>query len=99
MPVALDHDEIGLTIRWQDGHEQLIGSRDLRLNCRCAACRDEMSGAPLLDPSGVPQTVTPTRIWSLGNYALGIAFSDGHSTGIYTFGALRDMQSAEVEDV
>lgn len=99
VPVALDHDEIGLTIRWQDGHEQLIGSRDLRLNCRCAACRDEMSGAPLLDPSSVPQTVTPTRIWSLGNYALGIAFSDGHSTGIYTFGALRDMQSAEVEDV
>ena len=99
VPVALDHDEIGLTIRWQDGHEQLIGSRDLRLNCRCAACRDEMSSAPLLDPSSVPQTVTPTRIWSLGNYALGIAFSDGHSTGIYTFGALRDMQSAEVEDV
>jgi ATP-binding protein involved in chromosome partitioning len=99
VPVALDHDEIGLKIRWQDGREQLIGSRDLRLNCRCAACRDEMSGAPLLDPAKVPQTVTPTRIWSLGNYAIGIAFSDGHSTGIYTFGALRDMQSAEVEDV
>ncbi|KNX40754.1 Septum site-determining protein MinD [Roseovarius tolerans] len=96
---ALDHDEIGLMIRWQDGHAQLIGSRDLRLNCRCAACRDEMSGAPILDPSRVPQTITPTRIWSLGNYALGMAFSDGHSSGIYTFKALRDMQSAEVEDV
>jgi len=97
--VALDHDEIGLKIRWQDGHEQLIGSRDLRLNCRCAACREEMSGAPLLDPSSVALTIAPTRIWSLGNYALGMAFSDGHSTGIYTFGALRDMQSTEVEDV
>jgi len=99
VPVAIDHDEIGLTIRWQDGHEQLIGSRDLRLNCRCAACRDEMTGAPLLDPSKVPQTVTPTRIWSLGNYAFGVAFSDGHSSGIYTLKALRDMQSVEVEDV
>lgn len=97
--IALNHDEIGLTIRWQDGYEQVISSRDLRLQCRCAACRDEMSGAQILDPSGVPQTVTPTRIWSLGNYALGIAFSDGHSTGIYTFTALRDMQSSEVEDV
>ena len=97
--IALDHDEIGLTICWQDGHEQLIGSRDLRLNCRCAACRDEMSGAAILDPSNVPQSIKPTRIWSLGNYALGLAFSDGHSTGIYTFKALRAMQSVEVEDV
>lgn len=96
---ALDHDEVGLSIRWQDGHTQLIASRDLRLNCRCAACRDEMTGAPLLDPFNVPLTVTPTRIWSLGNYALGIAFSDGHSSGIYTFKALREMQNAEVEDV
>jgi ATP-binding protein involved in chromosome partitioning len=99
VPVALDHDEIGLMIRWQDGYEQTIGSRDLRLNCRCAACRDEMSGAAILDPSSVPQSITPTRIWSLGNYGLGLAFSDGHSTGIYTFKALRAMQSVEVEDV
>jgi ATP-binding protein involved in chromosome partitioning len=96
---GLDHDETGLTIRWQDGHEQLIAARELRLNCRCAACRDEISGAPLLDPSSVPLSVTPTRIWSLGNYALGIAFSDGHSSGIYTFAALRGLQSAGVEDV
>jgi ATP-binding protein involved in chromosome partitioning len=99
VPVALDHDEIGLTIHWQDGHEQVIGSRDLRLHCRCAACRDEMNGTAILVPSSVPQSVTPTRIWSLGNYAVGIAFSDGHSTGIYTFKALRAMQSVEVEDV
>ncbi|MFT5062175.1 MAG: ATP-binding protein involved in chromosome partitioning [Polaromonas sp.] len=97
--VALAHDEIGLNIRWLDGHEQLFGSRDLRLNCRCAACREEMTGAPLLVPSSVPQSVTPTRIWSLGNYALGMAFSDGHSSGIYTFKALRDMQGVEIEDV
>ena len=97
--IALNYDEIGLAIRWQDGFEQNISSRDLRLQCRCAACRDEMSGAQILDLSSVPQTVAPTRIWSLGNYALGIAFNDGHNTGIYTFKALRGMQSAEIEDV
>jgi len=58
-----------------------------------------MSGAAILDPTSVPQSIKPTRIWSLGNYALGLAFSDGHSTGIYTFKALRAMQSTEVEDV
>jgi len=97
--VALDHDELGLHIVWQDGHTQVIAARDIRLNCRCAACRDEMSGAPILDPETVPQSVSPTRIWSLGNYGIGLAFSDGHSTGIYTYKALRALQSAEVEDV
>ena len=97
--VAFDHDEVGFMIRWQDGYEQLIGARDIRLNCRCAACRDEMSGAPILIPSNISQSITPTRIWSLGNYGIGIAFSDGHSTGIYTYKALRAMQESEVEDV
>jgi ATP-binding protein involved in chromosome partitioning len=43
--------------------------------------------------------VAPTRIWSVGNYALGIAFSDGHDTGIFTFRALRKMQGAQPVDV
>jgi len=47
----------------------------------------------------VPLDIAITRIWSVGNYALGIAFSDGHDTGIYTFKSLRAMQDAEMEDV
>lgn len=98
-PVALDYDAEGLHITWQDGAEQVITTRDLRLSCRCAACRDEMSGAPLLKPETVPLDIAPKRIWSVGNYAIGIAFSDGHSSGIYTFTALRDMDIPEAEDV
>lgn len=97
-PLALDHDVTGLTIRWADG-VQKIDPRDLRLACRCAACRDEMTGKPLLEPDKVPLDVVPTRIWSVGNYALGIAFSDGHQSGIYTFPVLRGIESAEAEDV
>ncbi|WP_101066194.1 P-loop NTPase [Roseovarius salinarum] len=97
--VALDHDDTGLLLRWADGHEQCIAPRDLRLACRCAACRDEMSGKPILDPDTVPLDIRLTRIWSVGNYALGMAFSDGHESGIYTFKALRAMQDAELEDV
>ncbi len=98
-PMALDHDAAGLTIRWADGRVQTIDARDLRLSCSCAACRDEMSGRPLLDPEAVPADVVPTRIWSVGNYALGVAFSDGHRSGIYTFDALRAIEGVEVEDV
>lgn len=99
VPVALDYDAQGLWIGWQDGASSQIDSRDLRLACRCAACRDEMSGKPLIEPANVPLDIAPTRIWSVGNYAIGVAFSDGHSSGIYTFTALRQMESAEAEDV
>ncbi|NHQ74685.1 P-loop NTPase [Roseovarius gahaiensis] len=98
-PVALEYDTSGLHIRWQDGGEQVIDPRDLRLACQCAACRDEMSGQRLLDPASVALDIQPTRIWSVGNYAIGVAFSDGHSSGIYTFPALRAMKQVEAEDV
>jgi ATP-binding protein involved in chromosome partitioning len=98
-PCALDFDASGLTVRWSDGESRVILPRDLRIACRCAACRDEITGARLLDPARVPLAVTPTRIWSIGNYALGIAFSDGHGSGIFSFRMLRQMQAAEFEDV
>jgi len=96
---ALDRDDAGLILRWADGGEQRLADRDLRLACRCAQCRDEMTSARLLDPASVPLDLTVTRIWSIGNYALGMAFSDGHDTGIYTFKALYAMQGMELEDV
>jgi len=58
-----------------------------------------MSGARLLDPDSVPLDIGLTRVWSVGNYALGMAFSDGHDTGIYTFKALRALAGTELEDV
>jgi ATP-binding protein involved in chromosome partitioning len=100
VPTALDHrDGRTLVVHWQDGHNQQIDVRDLRLACRCAACVDEMSGRAVLDPPTVPLNIVPTRIWSIGNYAIGVSFSDGHQSGIYTFGHLRGMVAAEVEDV
>jgi DUF971 family protein len=35
--------------------------------------------------------VTPTTIEPVGNYAISIAWSDGHSTGIYRFDFLREI--------
>jgi ATP-binding protein involved in chromosome partitioning len=100
VPVALDRrDGRTLVVHWQDGQDQRIDVRDLRLACRCAACVDEMSGRAVLAPATVPLNIEPTRIWSLGNYAIGVSFSDGHQSGIYTFGHLRGMAAAEVEDV
>ncbi len=100
VPTALERpDPRTLAIVWQDGFRQSFDLRDLRLACACAACVDEMSGRALLDPGRVPLDVAPRRLWSDGNYAIGIAFSDGHDTGIYSFAKLRAMTVAEAEDV
>jgi len=97
--IALDRDAAGLILSWADGKDQRLSPRDLRIGCRCAKCRDEVTGKRLLDPDIVPLDIAVTRIWSVGNYALGFAFSDGHDTGIYTFNLLHGMQGLEVEDV
>ncbi|MCL4674934.1 MAG: P-loop NTPase [Pararhodobacter sp.] len=97
-PLALDFDATGLKIRWAD-RTQTLDPRELRLACNCAACRDETSGKRLLVPASVPLDVVPVRIWSVGNYAFGVTFSDGHDSGIYPLTTLRAMESAEAEDV
>jgi ATP-binding protein involved in chromosome partitioning len=78
-----------LSVLWEDGQRNDFDVRDLRLNCRCALCSDEMSGRPLLNPKSIRADITPRTIASVGNYAISIAWNDGHSTGIDTFTHLR----------
>jgi ATP-binding protein involved in chromosome partitioning len=78
-----------ITIKWPDGHITAYTTRDLRLACRCAACIEEMSGKPLLDPATVAPTIRANAMELMGQYAVGITWSDGHSTGIYNFRDLR----------
>jgi ATP-binding protein involved in chromosome partitioning len=78
-----------ITIKWADGHETKYRARDLRLGCRCAACVEETSGRPILEPSTVPDNVRAKAINLVGQYAIAIDWSDGHSSGIYNFRDLR----------
>ncbi len=78
-----------ITVRWPDGTETRLANRTLRLSCRCALCVDEMSGAPMLDPKTVADDIQPEEIVPLGNYAVGIAWNDGHSSGIYSWEHIR----------
>lgn len=78
-----------LSVLWEDGGRNDFDVRDLRLACPCALCKEEMSGRPLLDPKSVRADVTPRTLHSVGNYAITIVWSDGHSTGIYSFKHLR----------
>ncbi len=78
-----------ITITWEDEHVSAYPTRELRLRCRCAACIEEMTGQPLLDPKTVQETVRARAIRVVGQYAINIDWSDGHNTGIYNFRDLR----------
>jgi ATP-binding protein involved in chromosome partitioning len=80
-----------LSVLWEDGHRDDFDVRDLRLACHCALCIEEMSGRKLLDPKTVRPDVSPRVISSIGNYAIGIDWNDGHNSGIYSFDYLRSL--------
>jgi ATP-binding protein involved in chromosome partitioning len=90
VPEAIRRVAGGLDIVWEDpAHVGHFAARALRLACPCAACVDEMSGRPLLDPASVPRDVAVTAVEPVGAYGIRIRWSDGHGTGIHTFAALR----------
>ena len=82
-------------IQWNAGHEGIYPARMLRLACPCAACREEMTGRPLLDPARVPGDIDGLAVQLVGAYGIRIDWSDGHNTGIYTYEMLRRMCPCE----
>lgn len=86
IPHAINRQDDGLRIEWDlSGHEAFFPARDLRLACPCAACVEEMSGRPILNPATIPSDIRPVSVALVGAYGLKIQWSDGHATGIYTF--------------
>jgi len=84
----------GIKIDWKDGHHSEYELQYLRDHCPCASCAGAHGQAPeqsqppnplaLYKPKLKMQGVEP-----VGGYALRIQWSDGHSTGIYTFDYFR----------
>jgi len=92
----------GVAITWSDGHTSRYDFAYLRENCPCATCNDERAkkgsdasnkGGDLL-PMYKPR-VTAKAAKAVGNYAIGIEFSDAHATGIYSFDCLREICPCE----
>ena len=91
----------GVAITWSDGHTSRYTFPYLRDHCPCATCNDERlakdrdkTGSAELFPMYKPK-VTAKGATAVGNYAIQIHFSDSHSTGIYSFAALREMCPCE----
>ncbi len=96
-PVEIGPSEDGsqLRILWKDGVASLFVPRYLRLLCPCAGCVDEMTGIRTLLADNVDESVYPTAIHYVGRYAIQPVWSDGHSTGIFTFEYLRELWDTE----
>jgi DUF971 family protein len=90
-PEAIDVTAAGeLRIVWPGGVEATVPPARLRDLCPCAGCVEEGTGRKILDPATIPADIRPLALHAVGNYAVQIQWSDGHSTGIYTWQLLRD---------
>ena len=78
--------ELGILIKYAKEEGFSVPPRDLRVTCMCAHCQEEFSGKRLLEETKVSASVYPLSMNPVGNYALGIHWSDGHSSLFpYTF--------------
>ena len=96
-PVPVEIKQSGvreLRIAWSDGQVNDFDVVELRRSCRCANCVNELTGAQILHPTEVGEDVRPQTIRQVGNYAFQVNWTDGHTSGIFTFDYLR--QLAEV---
>jgi prepilin-type processing-associated H-X9-DG protein len=90
--VVLKGDRMRLDIAWWNGKATEIGAERLRAACRCAWCtRARIDGTF----AASFETVTIDRLAPVGDYAINIAFSDGHARGIYPWAYLRGIAEAD----
>ncbi len=76
-----------LEIHWSDGAQIKYPHEIIRGYCPCATCQGH-SGTIRFVPGG---DLELRDIEQVGNYALGLTWSDGHSSGIYSFRYLRTL--------
>ena len=95
MPRQIRSTQEAVNIEWDDGHKSHYVPRELRMACRCAACVDEWTHENRIDVGRIPPTIKPVKMDVIGQHALHIAWSDGHSTGIYTYDYLREVCACE----
>lgn len=79
-----------LELVWDGQNESIsLPYKYLRSECPCAACKDEWTGARILDPATIADDIKIEDMELVGSYALKIGWSDGHGSGLFTWENLR----------
>jgi prepilin-type processing-associated H-X9-DG protein len=92
----------GVDVTWADGHASHYEFAYLREECPCATCNDAREKKAALGESAPAFLASPAlpmfkpkpraqAATEVGSYAIQISFTDGHSTGIYSYDHLRNI--------
>lgn len=84
--IALSRRKGLLTIEWEDGMVSELPLAYLRGWCPCAACQGH---GTVVQFHPAPADIGLELMAEAGSYALHLRFTDGHDSGIYTWGWLR----------
>jgi len=95
-------DKSILEILWEDESVIKIGLKYLRDECPCATCKGETVLLKTYRPP-VKKLLTPEmylikNIETVGEYAIQISWKDGHSTGIYTYEYLQELNKGQTSE-
>ena len=95
----------GMDIEWDDGHRTHFAFQWLRDACPCATCTEERNthhrnpGEPAKQAASLlpmyKEPARPKEVKPVGQYALNIAWNDGHASGIYSWDYLREICQCE----
>ena len=90
-----------LEIRWRDGHVSAYPIAFLRKHCPCAECkefRESQTTKPRTSltvfSKSTDKPLSATGAQLVGGYAIRIDWSDGHTSGIYSWEYLRGLAGA-----
>jgi Mrp family chromosome partitioning ATPase/DUF971 family protein len=80
-----------ITLSWTNGDTVTVSNRELRLSCQCALCVNEITGEQQFKEENIKQDIAAKEVIPLGNYAIGITWNDGHSSGIYPYKNIKEI--------
>lgn len=87
--LKLDKDKRTLTVSFDDGKSFALPAEVLRVLSPSAEVQGHSPDQRVTVPG--KKDVRITHLTPVGNYAIRISFDDGHDTGLYAWGYLRDL--------